>query len=154
MAKIAKCGYGSDGRGIGKTEEGYTYIVNDNVRTGDKIQVIATSRNQKKFATTAVPLHTYKETTVKGKEAKQDAISKTGKDPTESYTGKELGISREGINKQAYKLGGDKQQSQYTMQTRAANIAKYMQKNPEADFSSHSRETFDSYSKKFINEGE
>lgn len=154
MAKIAKCGYGSDGRGIGKTEEGYTYIVNDNVRTGDRIQVIATSRAQKKFATTAVPLHTYKETTVKGKQAKQDAITATGKDPTESYTGKELGVSKEGINKPTFRMGGDKQQSQYTLETRAGNIAKYMEKNPTADFSLRSKETFDAYSKKFMNEGE
>jgi len=37
MAKFAQVGYGHDGRGIGQTEGGYTYIVNDNVRTGDLI---------------------------------------------------------------------------------------------------------------------
>ena len=37
MAKFALVGYGSDGRGVGRTEQGYTYVVNDNVRTGDTI---------------------------------------------------------------------------------------------------------------------
>ena len=75
MAKFAQCGYGSKGQGLGNTTDGYTYVVNDNVRTGDVIQVIATSHGKepKKFATTAVPLHTYKENSVKGQEAKQEA---------------------------------------------------------------------------------
>lgn len=47
MAKVARCGYGSQGQGLGKTVDGYTYIVNDNVRSGDKIQVVATARNGK-----------------------------------------------------------------------------------------------------------
>ena len=70
MAKIAQVGYGSKGQGVGKHPNGYTYVVNDNVRTYDVIQVISTSPAGRKFATTAVPLHTYSENTVKGKTAK------------------------------------------------------------------------------------
>ena len=76
MAKIAQVGYGSKGQGVGKHPNGYTYVVNDNVRTGDAIQVISTSSAGRKFATTAVPLHTYSENTVKGKTAKIEAEEK------------------------------------------------------------------------------
>ena len=91
MAKFAQCGYGSQGQGLGKTTDGYTYVVNDNVRTGDKIQVIATSKKGNKFATTAVPLHTYKETSAKGQIAKQQSLQK-GKEPIDVFSGKELGV--------------------------------------------------------------
>ena len=74
MAKIAQCGYGSRGQGVGNKPEGYTYIVNDNVNKGDVIQVISTSRLGRKFPTTAVPLSTAKMDTAKGQEIKQKAL--------------------------------------------------------------------------------
>lgn len=154
MAKLAKCGYGSRGEGLGKTPDGYTYVVNDNVRTGDKIQVISTSRKGNKFPTTAVPLHTFQENSKKGQMAKQEAEQQTGEAPTKSYTGKELGATGSRSVPRTPTIGGEKPQSQYTMQTRAGNIAQYMQTHPDAKLTKHAQETFDSYSKQFMNKGE
>ena len=152
MAKFAQCGYGSQGQGLGKTTDGYTYVVNDNVRTGDKIQVIATSKKGNKFATTAVPLHTYKETSAKGQMAKQQVQEKTGKEPTQSYSGKELGVQG---SRATHPLGDGKRTiSEYAQETRAGNIAMYKQKDPNAKWTEKAQETFDSYSKQFMNKGE
>ena len=152
MAKFAQCGYGSQGQGLGKTTDGYTYVVNDNVRTGDKIQVIATSKKGNKFATTAVPLHTYKETSAKGQIAKQQVQEKTGKEPTQSYSGKELGVQG---SRATQPLGDGKRTiSEYAQETRAGNIAMYKQKDPNAKWTEKAQETFDSYSKQFMNKGE
>lgn len=152
MAKFAQCGYGSQGQGLGKTTDGYTYVVNDNVRTGDKIQVIATSKKGNKFATTAVPLHTYKETSAKGQIAKQQVQEKTGKEPTQSYSGKELGFQG---SRATQPLGDGKRTiSEYAQETRAGNIAMYKQKDPNAKWTEKAQETFDSYSKQFMNKGE
>lgn len=153
MVKIAQVGYGSLGQGLGKTKDGYTYIVNDNVRTGDVIQVISTSRAGRKFATTGVPLHTFKETSVMGQKIKQEAeaaLGNQGKSPeiTQSYTGKELGAS--GSRAKGITLSGKQTPSQYTEETRAGNIAKYLEKNPKSVLSQKSQETFDTYSKKFM----
>lgn len=148
MAKFAQCGYGSQGQGLGKTTDGYTYVVNDNVRTGDKIQVIATSKKGNKFATTAVPLHTYKETSAKGQMAKQQVQEKTGKEPTQSYSGKELGVQG---SRATQPLGDGKRTiSEYAQGTRAGNIAMYKQKDPNAKWTEKAQETFDSYSKQFM----
>ena len=152
MAKFAQCGYGSQGQGLGKTTDGYTYVVNDNVRTGDKIQVIATSKKGNKFATTAVPLHTYKETSAKGQMAKQQVQEKTGKEPTQSYSGKELGVQG---SRATQPLGDGKRTiSEYAQETRAGNIAMYKQQDPNATWTKKAQETFDSYSKQFMNKGE
>ena len=169
MAKFALVGYGSDGRGLGRTEQGYTYVVNDNVRTGDTIQPIATSRKGRKFATTGVVNHSYKETSVKGQEAKLDVLSKGDKEitkslernlakgkismqqveseqqrrnreVTEAFTGKQLGLTRKGQTV-----------PQYQQQTRAGNIAQYKQQHPNAVFTEKSQQTFDEYSKQFMN---
>lgn len=172
MAKFAQVGYGSQGQGLGKTTDGYTYVVNDNVRTGDRIQVVSTSRNGNKFATTAVPLHTYKETSKKGQLARLEVVAKGDKDVvkaldkrinqgkmtigqieteeqrrgrqvTQSYTGAEVGLNVKGMSQQ-----------QYEQATRGANLAKYKQEHPKATFSDHAQETFDSYSKQYMNKGE
>ena len=151
MAKFAQCGYGSQGQGLGSTTDGYTYVVNDNVRTGDKIQVIATSKKGNKFATTAVPLHTYKETSKKGQLAKQQSLQK-GKEPIDVFSGKELGVK----GSTATKLldDGKRSISEYAMATRAGNIAIYKQQDPNATWTKKAQETFDSYSKQFMNKGE
>lgn len=159
MAKIAICGYGSQGKGRGPNGEGYTYVVNDNVRTKDIIQVIATSHGKepKKFATTASPFHIHKENTVKGQEAKQKAIDATGNNPTEVYSGKELGAKGSkakeviGIDKDGFE---HKTISEYEKSTRAGNIAMYKQQDPNAKWTDKANETFDSYSKQFMNKGE
>lgn len=179
MAKLAICRYGSRGEGPeNNPSKTYTYIVNDNVRSGDNIQVISTSSKGNKFATTAKTLTqndakelsqksgikvesgVVKENSIRGQEllsktrsamAKKQGINlnetpyeqlsteQKGKlEITQSYTGKELGMS-----------GKMKRE-----QTRAGNIAMYMQKNPNATLTTKSQETFDSYSKQFMNKGE
>lgn len=139
MAKIARVGYGSRGQGVGKNPEGYTYVVNDNVRTGAVIQVVSTSRAGRKFATTASPLHVYGENTVKGQTEKKKAEEKAG-EITKSYTGGEMGLSRRGVTRQEYR-----------QTVRGANIAKYKEQHPNAEFVEKSEETYDEYSKKFMN---
>ena len=147
MAKFALVGYGSDGRGVGTTQQGYTYVVNDNVRTGDTIQPIATSRKGRKFVTTGVVNHAYKETSVKGQGAKTLAQENGASDVTRVYSGKELGAQGSRVPKAGLK-------SEYTQQTRAGNIAMYKQQDPNAKWTKNAQETFDSYSKQFMNKGE
>ena len=127
MAKFARVGYGSQGQGVGKNPDGYTYLVNDNVRVGDRIQVVATSSRGNKFGTTAVPLSTHGENTVKGKEAQISALARGDKriaemlssstregfitqadldrmgGITKVYSGKELGIERKGMTEIGYR---------------------------------------------------
>ena len=162
MAKIARVGYGSEGQGVGKNPKGYTYLVNDNVRVGDRIQVVATSVKGNKFGTTAVPLSTHGENTVKGKEAKIDALASGDKElagelrrqiapreldkmaqgaVTQSYTGKELGLERRGMTE----LG-------YNQAVRGGNLKQ--NKIGEGEMTTKAKESFDSYSAKFMNKGE
>lgn len=179
MAKLAICRYGSKGEGPeNDPSKTYTYVVNDNVRSGDNIQVISTSRKGNKFATTAKTLTkedaeklsqksetsvesgVLKENSVKGQEllnktrsemAKKQNIDlnetpydqlsteqKSKLEITKSYTGKELGMTGRRTREQI----------------RAGNIAMYKQQNPNAQFTPKSQETFDTYSKQFMNKGE
>lgn len=135
MAKFARVGYGSQGQGLGKNPEGYVYVVNDNVRVKDRIQVVATSRAGRMFGTTAVPLSTFSENSVKGRQAKIDALSSGDKDlgkflkrtitqadldrmskeaVTRAYSGTELGLSREGLTRK-----------DYIQKVRGGNLAQY-----------------------------
>ena len=179
MAKFAICRYGTRGEGPeNDPSKTYTYIVNDNVRSGDNIQVVSTASNGKKFSTTAKTLTkkdaeelsqksgkkvesgVVKESGVKGQELlnktrsamaeKQDInLNETPYDKlsteqkskleiTQSYTGKELGV-----------IGGKSRE-----QTRAGNLAKYKETHPNAELTPKAQETFDSYSKQFMNKGE
>lgn len=147
MAKFALVGYGSDGRGIGTTQQGYTYVVNDNVRTGDTIQPIATSRKGRKFATTGVVNHAYKETSVKGQGAKELAQENGVNDVTRVYSGKELGAQGSRVPKAGL-------QSEYTQQTRAGNIAMQLKKDPQTQLTPLAQQTYDEYSKQFMKQGE
>lgn len=147
MAKFALVGYGSDGRGVGTTQQGYTYVVNDNVRTGDTIQPIATSRKGRKFATTGVVNHAYKETSVKGKGAKELAQENGASDVTRVYSGKELGAQGSRVPKAGL-------QSEYTQQTRAGNIAMQLKKDPQTQLTPLAQQTYDEYSKQFMKQGE
>ena len=147
MAKFALVGYGSDGRGVGKTQQGYTYVVNDNVRTGDTIQPIATSRKGRKFATTGVVNHAYKETSVKGQGAKELAQKNGASDVTRVYSGKELGAQGSRVPKAGL-------QSEYTQQTRAGNIAMQLKKDPQTQLTPLAQQTYDEYSKQFMKQGE
>ena len=184
MAKLAICRYGTNGEGPERQpSKTYTYIVNDNVRSGDNIQVISTSSKGNKFATTAkvltkedaeklsqksntkVESGVVKESGVKGQEllnktrsaiaerkgidlnqTPYDELSTEQKgqlDITKSYSGKELGLSKKGVSK-----------SQYQQDVRGANLAMYKQANPTATLTTKAQETFDSYSKQFMNKGE
>lgn len=147
MAKFALVGYGSDGRGVGTTQQGYTYVVNDNVRTGDTIQPIATSRKGRKFVTTGVVNHAYKETSVKGQEAKQSSQENGASDVTRVYSGKELGAQGSRVPKAGL-------QSEYTQQTRAGNIAMQLKKDPQTQLTPLAQQTYDEYSKQFMKQGE
>ena len=147
MAKFALVGYGSDGRGVGTTQQGYTYVVNDNVRTGDTIQPIATSRKGRKFATTGVVNHAYKETSVKGQGAKELAQKNGANDVTRVYSGKELGAQGSRVPKAGLK-------SEYTQQTRAGNIAMQLKKDPQTQLTPLAQQTYDEYSKQFMKQGE
>lgn len=151
MAKFALVGYGSDGLGVGNTAKGYTYVVSDNVRTLDIIHPVATSRAGRKFATTGVINHAYKETSIKGQDAKQQFESNENKRTSEisqAYTGKELGASGSRIPAQSGEL------SEYTKQTRAGQLTKTVQKNPNVELTKKSQQTFDEYSKKYMGKGE
>lgn len=149
MAKIAQVGYGHNGRGVNKkTGDGYTYVVNDNVRTGDVIQPIATSKKGKKFATTGVLLHAYKQTSAKGQALKTKTDNETDKEVSRIYSGKELQADGK-KNKIDTGIEGLKKNSVYNMQTRAGNIGKAKQ-DGYTNFTTHAQETYDQYSKKFI----
>lgn len=164
MAKFARVGYGSQGQGVGNNPEGYTYIVNDNVSVGDKIQVISTSYLGNKFATTAVPLSTHGMNTVKGREASISAMANGDHDlatflkssmpsselvnmakqsVTRSYTGSELGVSRAGMSKEEYQQA-----------VRGGNLQRYTNEVGAMPMSQKAQEDFDSYSAKFMNKGE
>lgn len=151
MAKIALCGYGSDGRGKQPYGDGYAYVVNDNVRVGDKLQVVATNwKSGKKFATTASPLNVYKEDSVNGQYARKIAEhdmahsdNHNAGELVNAYTGKDVGV----------KLFKGSEQYQDTL--RAKNLEKYSQSHPNAEYSKNASrlmekyESFDEYSKKF-----
>lgn len=96
--KFAQIGYGHDGRGTGTTNgQGYTYLVSDNVRKNQVMQVIATSRNKRVFPTTGQVLTTHAK---QPKDANgnpitlpmKDNVQMTEKDLTPAYTNKELGV--------------------------------------------------------------
>lgn len=144
MAKFVNVGYGSDGRGVGKTQNGYTYIVNDNVRKGDKLQPVATSSRGRKFVTTGVVNETHKENSVKGREISAE-VQKTlnakesnvaNKEITEILTAKDVGVRNTAKNQE---------------QLRYMNLANQIGKTPFAELTKNAQQTYDEYAKKFIN---
>ena len=146
MAKFVRVGYGHDGRGVDKaTGEGYVYLVNDNVRTKAVIQPVATHYiSQKKFVTTGQVLHAYKSTSAKGKKAEEDSPKKV----EQALTRADLGISP------TEKFKGKEYMQELT---RGGNVQAYKQANPSAEFyekSEKAQETYDSYTKQFIDKGE
>ena len=180
MAKIAKCGYGSRGQGVGaNAPDGYAYVVNDSVNKGDVIQVISTSRNGRKFPTTAVPLSTAKMSTPKGQEIKQQALKNLeasnnkraarmideGKFPpmqtnelTEVQSGKELGAKGYKTHPISAETGKPLP-SEYQMQTRAKAVEKYKQSHPNVEWTENAQKTakigtYAEYAKYFMNKGE
>ena len=180
MAKFAKVGYGSDGRGIGLTggenPAGYTYLVNDNVRTGDVIQPIATNwRSGKKFATTGKILHSFKETSVKGQDAKRDVQNRIRgdyKDMVEQthtrYGEKKVAetvdryLTQERLDQMTQNkitkiptgkelgVGGFRGSQERRTAVRGAELGQYKQENPQAQLTKNAEKTFDEYSKKYM----
>lgn len=154
--KIAKVGYGRDGRGVGKTDGGYAYLVNNNVRTGDVIQPIATSSKGRKFVTTGKVNSSYKETSVTGIEEKQKAQSQSKNgEITRAYTGKELGVSNVPISPtttKGYPMPYSSGKiTEYNKLTRGLQVEKYQQQHPQSQFTKEAK-TYDEYAKQFMTE--
>lgn len=164
MAKFANVTYGTQGN----TAE-YTYVVNDNVRTGDYIHPsVKHHKSGKIFGTTAIIQSTAKETSKAGKAIIQDLQQRDKPiEPVKAYTGKEVGAQRDrgeggkfgkgsGLPKTyrdeetgRRKAPDDYQftQSQYIRQARQGNVEARKQ------YESQQYESFDSYSNKFMNNG-
>lgn len=158
MAKFAKVTYGTKG----DTAE-YTYVVNDNVRTGDWIQPsVKHYISGKIFGTTGIIQSTQKQLDNATKTAIGD------KDIATAYTQKELGINPERTEKGTFGTQGalgkaikNEATGMYQAQpgkefvatsnitkARLGNVAmREAQKGGEAD-------TFDTYSKQFMNQGD
>lgn len=175
MAKLAICRYGTRGEGPeNDPSKTYTYIVNDNVRSGDNIQVISTSSKGKKFATTAKTL-TKKDaeelSQKSGQEVKSGVVKENGArgqallNETRSAIAEKKGID---LNQTPYDKLSTEQKSKLEItqsytgkelgiiggksreQTRAGNLAKYKETHPNAELTAKSQDTFDSYSRKFM----
>lgn len=152
MAKFATVGYGSSGQGVGKDGEGYTYVVNDNVRVGQRLQVIATSHGKepKKFVTTAVPNKTFNENSVVGKEEmrllKENLKTKNKSNIgfTQAYSGGELGASGE-TTKKDVSIGSNRPQSEFVTASRALAAKKFKESDPNAKFTKNTQETISYY---------
>lgn len=160
MAKFANVTYGTKG----DTAE-YTYVVNDNVRTGDYIHPsVKHYQSGKVFGTTGIIQSTAKETSAKGKQLKQ-TLESNGVEPVKAYTGKEVGAQRDRTESGKFGQGSglpktyrdeetgkrkapdDYQfrQSQYIQQARQGNVEARKQYEAQKQ-----QETFDSYSKKYM----
>ena len=166
MAKLAFVRYGKDGQGPANDEEKkYTYVVNDNVRKGDRISPVVRHASEKGnntiFVTTGKVMATASNaSTEKGKEMTEEL---GGREPTNVYSGKELGLAgqrgsggkftKEGeeVTEQGYALG------QREKAIRGGNIREYvMQHGGQDKLSANAKkaaETFESYSSAFLPTG-
>jgi hypothetical protein len=175
MAKFAQVGYGSNGEGTGQQGTGYTYVVNDNVRTGDIINPSVVHYSSKKiYATTGkVISRATKLENMQVKDAETGKLINTGKviaetlkdkglteqDLADVKTGKELGLQRERTAKgtfaqSSHDANGDYVASKYEQAVRGANILERQAQTgntiAETEKAQKSIETFDSYSKQFM----
>lgn len=165
--KFAQVGYGSEGKGTGKQGEGYTYLVNDNVRVGNKLTpIVKHAVSEKIFVTTGLVISkvTNNMPNVVGKDG--EALKK--EDFTNAYRQSELGVKRtQGENgkfvkdRSTHDANGEYVPSKAELQARGKSIAVYnkemQDKGITPTFSQgkattkaiDSIETFDSYSAKF-----
>lgn len=154
MAKFVKVGYGHDGRGLGGTTDGYTYVVNDNVNKGNIIQPIATQwKSGTKFVTTGQVLHAYRENSPMGKKAKQEVENRNEAEqllPPEIQSQRSKEIQSVITGGGDLKIGGMRNTAEYRTAVRGANVASKMQQDPNAKFSEKSLETFEEYSRQFM----
>lgn len=163
MAKFAQVGYGSDGRAAGKSGVGYTYVVNDNVRTGDVLRpVVNHYLSGKAFATTGVVLSRSQNLQTE-KTIKQQLVNQEVK--TQLSAKGYLKVDKEGrvVDVQSAKSGETGLKEIYTGKqlgvkgleaTRGGNLAMYKETHPDTKLTQNAQETFDSYSKQFMKKGE
>lgn len=168
MAKLAFVRFGSEGQGPENDEEKrYTYVVNDNVRTGDRISPVVkhAGKNGTVFVTTGKIMATATNTE-KGK-GKEMAEQLGDKEATNVYSGKELGLgaqrgaggkfSTEGGGSYSTKANGyilgEREKA-----TRGGNIKEYVMQHGQQDKLSENAkkavETFESYSSAFLPTGQ
>lgn len=152
MVKFAKVGYGSDGRGLGKTTDGYTYVVNDNVRAQDIIYPSAYNIPAKRIiGTTGRVLSTAKETSVKGQKIRQELDSggadgnKAPISPAYAMTTKEAGAKPERGKTGRFDAGQNGTVTAQGEQARKANVAARA-----AHGTVREGESFESYSARFM----
>lgn len=164
--KFAQVGYGSQGQGKGKTENGYTYIVNDNVKVGTVLQPsVIHYKNGKIFATTGIVVGTENSlSTQKGQKVRRELFDngKTVSDLAEALTGKELGVSQGRTAKGTFTttkgtrdaLSGEYKTTAYERASRGGNILLRKQDSgleiADTEKAQGAVETFESYSKKFM----
>ena len=176
MAKFAFVRYGSDGEGPkskGGALKSYTYVVNDNVRKGDRISpVVKHAKSGTIYATTGKVMATAaNENTQNGKQMMEQVKEKEEetKQPitlTNVYSGKELGLaSQQGEGGKFVSEGGGSFSTrnngyvlgQREKATRGGNVSEYiMQHGGTGKLSSAAKssiETFESYSKAFLPTG-
>lgn len=174
MAKFAQVGYGHDGRG-GMEQGGYTYVVNDNVRTGDMlVPLVKHAGNGNVFVTTGKVLTNKELQEVNARKEElglpervgekgisrtfSGATTKDGRvvtqdDLTNAYKQSELGVKKV--------IGGTKEQYQLEARNRALAIGntEMLDKGETPEFSKgpktqealdYTKESYDSYAKQFI----
>ena len=123
-----------------------------------ELQNIVTALKEKDTAEALSAIKAKVEEAVANAQTKVEAVVEKAEEKasdgkiTWSYTGKELGVK--GSKETQNKLTGEQKQSDYTMKTRAGNLAKYLEQNPNAQLSKNASETFASYSSKFMPKGE
>lgn len=158
--KFAQIGYGRDGDGIKKGGGGYTYIVNDNVRTGDIINPSVVHYLSKNiFATTGKILETTKDLKKVNPNINQNDLAKAIK-------GSDVGITTtrgkggKFTTDKSYKTpDGDYVASQYELSSRGANIMERQKEQARKGLKTEisqtpktkeAYETFEEYSKKYL----
>lgn len=161
MVKFAQVGYGTQGQGVKGDGSGYTYIVNDNVRQGDILQVavIHHGENGTIFGTTGKVLEqgiTQNLDTKKGKQIVEDLknAGKTEADIQSAYRPKDIGIGRKGEGASTHDADGKYVASEPALAARGASIkstqASTGKQVSDSELSKTAVDTFESYTKKYI----
>lgn len=174
--KFAQVGYGSQGQGAGKDGEGYTYLVSDNVRTGDTLNpAFRHWKNGKIVGTTGKVLSSTKTTTKKADDIKEqiqakneEYIRKTVSGQPETYsdgtqkqtrieqvfTGKQLGLPMGYHGKKStHDENGNYITSERERAARGGNVLLMAKDDGNISTGEKTRqavETFDTYSRKFL----
>lgn len=158
--KFAQVGYGRFGQNVWKKKEGYTYIVNDNVRKGDTINPSVVHHiSGNIFATTGKILSTTTNLNKVDPNLNPNDLAKAVK-------GSDLGITatrgkggKFTADKSYVAPNGDYVASQYELASRGANIAERQKERArqglptdraETTKTEKAYETFEEYSKKYL----